>query len=269
MRPFLIATAAMALSLTAMAPARAQGLDNVAAILATAEEHLGQSVGEAALGGSSVYVTAQGTAKLASPLGKPYVVSVQGQAATATGAAQIREAKIDKLRAAAKRFGVEMTVEDASYSLGVGPIAPRVVPPPTPGVPPLPVPPVAPAKLPQMFTTTVSVRFTRPSEAQMPGLLDAIHEAGVETLASTALPPNPLAQVNQFFGIGGPAASAIAPEIWDKASVAAVEAARREAQVLAAAGGRKLGPLRGVMLLTRTSQGDQVTVSVGARFGLE
>lgn len=41
----------------------------------------------------------------------------------------------------------------------------------------------------------------------------------------------------------------------------------RQVLAAAAAGGRKLGPLRQVMLLTRTIQGDAVAVSVGARFG--
>jgi uncharacterized protein YggE len=250
---------AAALSLMAVASARAQGLDDITAVLATGEEQIGQSVGEAALGGSSVYVTARGTAKLPAALAKTYAVTVEGEAPTAVAAAQVRDAKLDKLRAAARRFGVEMTVDDAGYNFGARAAArPFVLP--TPGVP---APPPAPAK--PVFTTTAGVRFTRPSEAQMPAFLDAVHEAGVETFASTTAAPNPFAQAGQLFGFG-PAAPNVDPAVWEKASAAAVEAARRQAQVLAAAGGRKLGPLRQVMLLTRTIHGDAVAVSVGARF---
>ena len=255
---------AASLSLMSTAGARAQALDDVAGILATAEEHIGQTVGEAALGGSSVYVTARGSAKLPAAVAKTYPVLVNGQAPTAVEAAAARDTKIERLRAAAKRFGIAMTVDEPVYSYGVN-IAPRPFVLPTPGAPPAPASPAKPAAA--AFTTTVNVRFTRPPEAQMAAFLDAVHDAGVDTLASTEAAPNPFAQAGQLLGIG-PAAPNVDQAVWDQAAATAVATARKEAAALAGAGGRKLGPLRQVMLLTRTVQGDTVSVSVGARFGL-
>jgi hypothetical protein len=148
---------------------------------------------------------------------------------------------------------------------------------PTTGNPPaIQIPPVSPPA-PQaganaaagQVTARVPVQFTRPSAAQMPAFMDALREAGVDVLPDTNTPANPLAQLTQILGVGSPPASpgAVDEETWTRASAAAIQAARAEAEALAAPAGRHVGTVRQVTLLARTVQNGEATVMVAARFG--
>jgi hypothetical protein len=263
---------AAALSMLACVQARAQGPGDVPAMLAAAEEQLGQGVGEAALGGSSVFVTAKGVARLDAPASRIYAVTIEDEGVTATDAAKGRDAKLDRLRAVAKRFSVEMTPGDYGYTRPNPPVAPirTIIPAPAaaaPGAapPPLAIAPIGgPKPSPRLFTANVAVRFTRPPEASMPAFLDALHDAGVETLnAANIQPNNPV--TTALLGLGA-ASPEVNEAVWTKAAAAAMAAARQQAEVLASAGGRHVGQVRQIIQLARTVQGDQATVMVAARF---
>jgi hypothetical protein len=261
---------AVALCLMSGATARAQDGGDLAGLLAVMQEHFGQSMGEAVLGGQSVFVTARGVAKLPAPAARPYDLQVEAQGPTAVQAARLRDDKVDRLRAVAKRFSLQLTVGEPSYVT-----LPRAVSPPRPAIaatpgatlsPPIQAPGATPA--PQV-TARIPVHFARPPEAQMPAFIDALREAGIETLPDTNGLPNPLAQVTQMLGLGGTAVSSatVDPATWDKASAAAVQAAKSEAEALASPADRHVGALRQVMLLSRSIQGDEAVVTVAARFG--
>ena len=255
-----ILAGAAALSVVFTQGASAQASDGPVGVLAAGVEQLGQSVGEAALGGSSIFVTARGVARIEKPAARIYAVTVEGEGDTAVEAAKQRDAKIDRLRAAAKRFSAEMTLGEGNYGRAPPKVAPIVRPPA--GAPP--TPPAGPA--PPAFTASLAVRFARPPDTAMPAFMDALHEAGVEAFpntTATAAPFNPAA----FLGISSAdAIGAVDQATWDKASGAAVAAARRRAEVLASADGRRVGPMRQVMMLTSQVQGGEAAVTVAARF---
>jgi hypothetical protein len=265
---------AVALCLIGGTAARAQGADDLGSLLAVIQEHFGQSMGEAVLGGQSVFVTAKGSVKLPAPPHRSYDVTVEAQGPTAVQAARLRDDKVDKLKAVATRFSAPMVIGEPSYLANRPVIAPRITLPtgtppvvtvPSPNAPP---PPAGTAAAGQV-TARVPVQFTRPPPAQMPAFLDALREAGVDTLPDTNAAANPLAQLTQIFGLGGaaPTGGMVDEETWSRASAAAMQAARAQAESLAAPAGRHAGAVRQVMLLSRSVQNGEATVSVAARFG--
>ena len=267
---------AVALSLMGGLAARAQGPEDIPGVLALAEEQLGRGVGEAALSGQSLFVTSKGAVKLPAPPTRAYELTVEAQGPTAVQAAKLRDDKVDRLRAVARRFSVQMTEGEPSYLASRSIVATRVNLPATGNPPALQIPPATPPAaqaggntVTNQVTARVPVQFTRPPGAQMPAFIDALREAGIETLPDTNTPANPLAQLTQMFGIGGPPApaSTVDEEIWSRASAAAMQAARAEAEALAAPAGRHVGTVRQVTLLSRTVQNGEATVMVAARFG--
>ena len=261
---------AVALCLIGGGSARAQGAEDLGTLLAVMQEHFGQSMGEAVVGGQSIFVTAKGSAKLGAPAPRAYDLTADAQAPTAVQAAKLRDDKIEKLRAVAKRFSVQMTVGEGSYvTAGRFPLVRPVAT--APGVaPPVQTPPNTPLATPStaQVTARAPVTFVRPPPAQMPAFIDALREAGIETLPDTSAPPNGLAQLTQILGLGGAASSpTVDQETWDRASAAAVQAARAQAEALAGPAGRRVGAVRQIMLLTRGVQGGEATVTVAARFG--
>jgi hypothetical protein len=135
---------AVALSLMGGMAARAQGTEALSGVLVAAGEQLGQGVGEAALGGQSVFVTAKGAVKLPVPPSRPYDLTVEAQGPTAVQAAKLRDDKIEKLRAVAKRFSVQMTEGEPSYLANRSLAAARITLPTTGTPPAIQIPPVAP-----------------------------------------------------------------------------------------------------------------------------
>jgi hypothetical protein len=265
---------AVALCLIGGTAARAQGADDLGSLLAVIQEHFGQSMGEAVLGGQSVFVTAKGAVKLQGLPKRAYELTVEAQGPTAAQAAKLRDDKVEKLREVASRFSAPITVGEPSYVANRAIIAPRInLPAGTPPVVTVPSPngPALPAGAAAagQVTARVPVQFTRPPPAQMPAFLDALREAGVDTLPDTNVAANPLAQLTQILGLGlgAPAAGTADEEAWGRASTAAMQAARAEAEALAAPAGRHVGAVRQVMLLSRSVQNDEATVSVAVRFG--
>lgn len=259
MRP--VAIGALALSIMGGSFARAQGVDDFAGLLAAFEEHFGQSVGEAMVGGQSVFVTAKGVAKIDKPVGRTYGATVEGVAETAVEAAKIRDAKLDKVRALAKRFATELTLGEANYVYGPHFTPPARIVQGSP--PPLPAPVRTPSST---FTVSTPVRFSRLTDAGMPTFLDALHEAGIDNFSNTSAPTNIFSQATETFGFGTVGGD-VDQATWDKAMAAAVSTAKLQAETLASAGGRHVGDLRQVMLLSKSVRGNEATVTVAARFG--
>ena len=57
--------------------------------------------------------------------------------------------------------------------------------------------------------------------------------------------------------------------VWNQATADGVRKARAQAEALAEASGRRLGPVRYVSVLMRSQDGDNALVSVAVRFGFE
>jgi hypothetical protein len=264
---------AMVLSLMGGVAARAQGAEDLPGVLVAAGEQLGQGLGQAALAGQSVFVTAKGSVKLPAPPARVYQLTVQADAPTAVQAAKLRDDKLEKLRAVARRFSVQITEGEPSYLASHTIAAPRVNPS-TSNIPPAfqnpPAnPPQGSSTLTGVVTASVPVQLARPPASSMPAFVDALREAGFDTLSTTNTPANGLAQLGQLFGVGGaPApASSVDEETWNRASAAAMQAARAQAEALAAPAGRHVGQVHQVTLLTRSVVNGEATVMVAVRFG--
>lgn len=270
-----VAVAALALVVLGAESARAQDLSGFAGMIASGEEELGQSFGQAVFAGPSIFVTAKGGAKLPSPLAEAYFVTAMGKSTSAVEAARQMEAKIAQLRQVARRFGVEIQVGQSTYALEVdteeqarlirernaarraaNPNAVQVYAP-EPSEPP-----------PKAFFARTTVRFREPAGTNMPAFLDALRAAGIEDFHGGLQSQSNLfmQRAGEFFGFGS--VENLDESIWRSASEDAIRNARNQAQYLAAASGRGLGEVRQVIVLTRSVSNGEATVSVAVRFGL-
>lgn len=263
---------ALALLLATAASARAQSND-IGATLAAAEEEIGQSVGQAAFAGPSVFVTATGRARLPAPLADAYYVSVKGESASAVQAVHERDQRIASILADARRLGIDAEIGDTNIALGVDPDEQnRLMDARTqrmqaalrehPGVP-LSEPIIQPAKL---FMATTSLRFRSASSTSLATFMDVLHQAGVDEITrGSNLPSVPfIPQRSELMGFGSVAT--LDPAIWKAASEDAMRSAREQAQSLAQAAGRTLGSVRNVMVMTRSIEGGEVVEGLAVRF---
>ncbi len=272
MRGLLICVAAATLL---AGSARAQQADSFAGALAGGANVFGEAIGAAANDRPGILVTGIGHAKLETPA-DVFDVNVDGKAATAVEAAAIRDARLKQLREVAQQFGVTMEIGESAFSMEVDAQAQarqmaefqarRAAAVSHPGTP-LPAFPVDASRSPQLFAARTGVRFTQPSSEKMAAFLDALKTAGVEDL-SGMLNVNPatsmLQQTFQVLGFG--TVGKIDDAIWQKAGEDAIADARRQAQSLAAAAGRTLGPAEQVTYMARSSLGKTVTVAVAVRY---
>ncbi len=264
-----ILQSAIAVSLLLAAPVRAQDVSQFAGLLAAGTEGFGQSVGEAMTAGSSVFVTATGRAELPGPIADAYLVNIEGKSASAVEAARLRDQRLQVARDAAQRFGVEVEPGSASFSREIDQeaqakrnaerMAERAA---HPGVA---VPFTFDEDAPRVFVARIGVRFRTADPKRLPPFLDALTAAGVDNVSGTLGAGGlPFLHSSEVLGFGS--LDRIDPALWDKASRNAVAEARRQAELLAAAGGRQLGDVKQVMLLTRSVQGGAASVTVAARF---
>jgi hypothetical protein len=265
--------AGMALSLVADA---AQAQDTGwPGLLAVASETLGQTLGDAARGGDAIFVTASGKARLPAPLSGSHFVNVEGKAASAVEAAHQREQRLADARRIAGQFGVDMEVGDSTFRHDADPVAEQAenrrqnaeMQAQLRAHPGEPLPPRAPHEPAKLFLARTGVRFRAPDAARLPVFLDALTAAGIDIGGAglNSQIPNFLTSTQEVLGFG--AVEKIDDAIWDKASQAAVGAAHRQAEVLASAAGRRVGPVRQITLLSRTVSSGEATVSLAARFG--
>jgi uncharacterized protein YggE len=253
-------------------PATAQDMSGVAGLLATATEGIGQTVGEAVVGAQSIFVTAQGKARLPGPLAGSYFVNVEGVASKAVDAAKVRDDKLNHLRDVAKQFGVEMTLGESQFSLQPDlPAQNRRIRETAalnashPGV----FLPTNVDDIPKLFHARTGVRFNAPADQRTPEFLDAIRAAGVEDISAdlTSRPgvaTGVFQQASEVLGFG--TVQSISDGVWSEAEATAVRAARVQAAALAVAAGRKIGDVRSILLLSRSIGNGDAVVSVAVRF---
>jgi uncharacterized protein YggE len=267
------------LALSAVASvASAQQADKLAAGVATAMEGFGQSVGESAVSGSSVFVTATGRAPWPATARTWYSTTVDVHDASAVEAARARDGRVAAIEAAARRYGVVTERQSSSFALDSGVTRSKsamvmsalaAAPGSSGGLPAVAVaPPKAPAEPPApRFTAKTTLRFSATDPDRFPEFLDAIRALGVEAISGGPTASNPLSflQNSSLFGQG--VVDKVDDAVWDRASQAAMAEARRQASVLAAAGGRALGEVRQVTALTRDVQGGEASVTLAVRFG--
>jgi hypothetical protein len=254
--------------------AGAQQADKFAAGLATAMEGLGQSVGESAVSGSSVFVTATGHAPWP-PAGRIwYSAIIAAHDASAVDAAHARDGRLVAIETAARRYGVVTERQSSSFAMDSGVTKPKsatvmpALPAASGGPPPSNMAPakiVAETAMPR-FTAKTTIRFAATDPDHLPEFLDAIRAQGVESISGGPTTSNPLnfLQNNSLFGQD--AADKVDEAVWDRASRAARAEARRQAGVLAAAAGRSLGEVRQVTTLSRDVQAGEAGVTLAVRF---
>ena len=257
-----------------------QTSDTFVAGLATALEGVGQAVGDSALGGPSVFVTATGHAPYAASQVAWYQTEVTAHGATASEAASLRDGRVAAIEALGHRHAVTVEVGSSSFMLqndGVTQTRNRIgmvgVAAPPLNVAPAEAGQASPAATPakKSFVARTAVKFAAADPARLPAFLDAASGAGLDNLSGG--PPAPQAlgfyqnPNSEIFGIGR--VEKVDDATWDKASQAAIVEARRQAAVLATAAGRSLSEARQIMSLTRSVAGGEASVTVAVRFALE
>lgn len=273
MRTVVAAVAAVLIA----TPAAAQ---DIAGPVAAAVDQFGQSISESIAGGPGVFVTAQGRAALPSSNGLPLTLTIKGEGATASEAVADRNAQLERVRSAANNFEVAvevgattygisseddiatidwaaMAVADAAEAAAIadGSAAPAAAEPDAPAT--------------RTVTASVQVKLDRPNETRMPAFIDALVDAGVTDLDDSLNGMN-LGQMQPFLALLGlDTARDPGEDIWNAATADAISRARAQAETIAAASGRPLGPVRYVSVLMRSHDGANALVSVAVRFGLE
>jgi hypothetical protein len=265
----LLLGAAMAATLVA-GPALGQGSGDASGAAAAAVEAIGGELARAGVASDSVFVYAHGKVLLAGSTTEELALTAQvaRRSPTAAEAVRLRDAAVEAIRSAAVRYGVRWELASSAVSLGPQPIrfGAQAIPMPPPMVAPRPgaAPGAASAPpAPPQFEAQATVRLGLPAGPRQGAFLDEVHAAGADSISQqTTGSFNPLA------GVLGSAASDVDPKIWDEASRKAIDAARADASVLAAAAGRRLGEARQVYLLSRSAQNGQADVVVAVRFAL-
>lgn len=271
----MIKTFAIAMSVFSLASTSAFAQNNLAASLAPAEEEFGQSIGQAAFAGPSIFVTASGRAKLPAPIADTYYVTVEGKNVSAVAAARDRDAKVAQLLGVAKRLGVDLQIGETGISLDIDTdaqqrlVAERNARRQAQATQPAPLPFMVESTVgtPKIFVAKSSLKFGALSNATLPAFFDAIHAAGVDNI-SHGLPQqiNAFMPNSNFMGFGSVAT--LDDSFWAAASEDAFHSAHAQAKALASASGRSLGPVRQIIVLSRTAEGAEAVESLAVRFGL-
>lgn len=275
-------TAAAALAVAT--PAAAQ---DIAGPVAAAVDQFGQSMAESMTGGPGLFVTAQGEAPLPAATSTPMTVTINGTGKTAVEAVADRNAQLERVRAVANRFDVAMNVGATNYAISETPswltdaaMAPAAIDwdadeasieaaidaaedaaaqgsTPEEGIDA------------RTVTASVQVKLDRPNESRLPGFVDALVEAGVSDLDDSLNGLN-LGAMTPFLSLLGlDTARDPGEAVWNQAAADGVRKARAQAESIAEASGRRLGPVRYVSVLMRSHDGENALVSVAVRFGFE
>ena len=267
-----------ALAIAALAVATPASAQDIVGSVAATVDQFGQSMAESMTGGPGVFVTAQGKTPLPAASATAMTLTLQGKGATAVEAVADRNARLERVRAVANRFDVAVDVGDATYGIGqarpawMGDAASvdafageddmgvAVAAPSANGM----EGPAAPS-----VTASVQIEIDRPNETRLPAFIDALVEAGVTDLQDSLNGLN-LGQFAPFaamlgLNLGGDPGEAV----WLAATADGVARARAQAEAIANASGRRLGPVRYVSVLMRSQDGENAVVTVAARFGLE
>ena len=269
----VIAVAALGLA----SSARAQDAGGFAGLMATAVEGVGQSLGEAATSGSSIFVTGKGYARLTAPLTDAYFVNIEGKAASAVDAARIRDQRLDQLRAVSKRFGVDMEIGESAFSREIDldaqqalirkRNADRAADRHRPFRPSddRHHPARSAARLHRQDRRPVQItRCSAPARLPRRPWRRRGRDQLSEGLGARGGMPNLFSAATEVLGFGS--VQAVDAAIWDKASADAVNNARHQAEVLAAVSGRQVGEVRQILSLAKGVEGDKASVTIAVRF---
>jgi len=283
MKQLVIAATAAALAIAT--PAAAQ---DIAGPVAAAVDQFGQSMAESMTGGPGLFVTAQGEAPLPAAASTPMTVTIKGTGKTAVEAVADRNAQLERVRAIANRFDVAMTIGATNYAIaeanawspasdawatafpdgssdfdGDGDVQVDVE-----LIEPISDDETANSDS-RTVTASVQVKLDRPNESRLPGFVDALVEAGVSDLDDSlnGLNFGPMTPFLSLLGLD--TARDPGEAIWNQATADGVRKARAQAETIAEASGRRLGPVRYVSVLMRSHDGENALVSVAVRFGFE
>lgn len=273
-----LVAAVAAATLAATTPVAAQ---DIAGPVAAAVDQFGQSLAESMTGGPGLFVTAQGEAALPAAASSPMTLTIKGVGRTAVEAVADRNAQLERVRSVANRFDVAMDVGATSYAIGVTPSWLSTDAAMAPAVPdwmgesdeisveliePISDETAAPADS-RTVTASVQVKLDRPNESRLPDFVDALVEAGVTDLDDSlnGLNLGPMTPFLSLLGLDG--ARDPGEAVWNQATADGVRKARAQAEAIAEASGRSLGPVRYVSVLMRSHDGENALVSVAVRFG--
>lgn len=265
--------AAVAAATLFATPAAAQ---DIAGPVAAAVDQFGQGIAESMTGGPGLFVTAQGEAPLPAASVAPMTITIKGTGKTAVEAVADRNAQLERVRSVANRFDVAMEVGATNYSIGEPPswMAPAIAAPidwNDLDADAAEIDAVAEEESSDSPTVTASVqvKLDRPNETRMPQFVDALVEAGVSNLDDSLAGLN-LGAMGPFMSLLGLDVTRDPGEaVWNQAAADGVRKARAQAEAIAEASGRRLGPVRHVSVLMRSQDGENALVSVAVRFGFE
>lgn len=231
---------------------------------ATVAEGMGQGIGEAASGDQSVFVTATGR-ETVSARASDYSVIIEGRAATAVEAAKQHDDRLATIQMLAQKFGVTAEVGTGVFSTEVNAEAePNSTNPARATKARLvhSASVVAAARQDEggvdLFVVRSDVQFKVANPAQLPGFIDALKGAGISGGASNE------ADLTNFIP-----AEMVADSVWDRLSQKAITLALHQAQVLAKAAGREVGDAEQIMVLSKTVQGSQASLTISVRYLLK
>ncbi|MBX9460439.1 MAG: SIMPL domain-containing protein [Brevundimonas sp.] len=271
---------AAAAALAVATPAAAQ---DIAGPVAAAVDQFSQSMAESMTGGPGLFVTAQGEAPLPAAASTPMTVTIKGTGKTAVEAVADRNAQLERVRAVANRFDVTMNVGPTNYAISETPswltdaaMAPAAIDWDADEASiEAAIDAGAQASAPEdaidarTVTASVQVKLDRPNETRLPGFVDALVEAGVSDLDDSLNGLN-LGAMTPFLSLLGlDTARDPGETVWNQAAADGVRKARAQAESIAEASGRRLGPVRYVSVLMRSHDGENALVSVAVRFGFE
>lgn len=276
-----LVTAVAAATLAITTPVAAQ---DIAGPVAAAVDQFGQSLAESMTGGPGLFVTAQGEAALPTAASTPMTLTIKGTGRTAVEAVGDRNAQLERVRSVANRFDVAMDVGATNYAIASaeawmpasdawaaalpgGSDAPDAVVD-VELIEPISDETAASADT-RTVTASVQVKLDRPNESRLPDFVDALVEAGVTDLDDSLNGLN-LGAMTPFLSLLGLDGARDPGEgVWNQATADAVRKARAQAEAIAGASGRSLGPVRYVSVLMRSHDGENALVSVAVRFGFE
>jgi len=270
--------AAVAVAALFATPVAAQ---DIAGPVAAAVDQFGQGLAESMTGGPGLFVTAQGEAPLPAAASTPMTVTIRGTGETAVEAVAERNAQLERVRSVANRFDVAMDVGATNYSIGeampdwltADTTMAAVVDWEDPDaaadrIEAVANEPMASADT-RTVTASVQVKLDRPNESRLPEFVDALVEAGVNNL-DDSLNGLTLGAMTPFLSLLGLDPTRDPGEaVWNQATADGVRKARAQAEAIAEASGRSLGPVRYVSVLMRSHDGENALVSVAVRFGFE
>ncbi|HYD26423.1 SIMPL domain-containing protein [Brevundimonas sp.] len=277
-----VAAATLAIVTPVAAPVAAQ---DIAGPVAAAVDQFGQGMAESMTGGPGLFVTARGEAPLPAAASSPMTVTIRGSGKTAVEAVADRNAQLERVRSVANRFDVAVEVGATSYAIAEAeawtmdsaisaidwsdPVLAADAA--ADAVEDAAAAPAAAdgASDTRTVTASVQVKLDRPNESRLPEFVDALVEAGVTNLDDSLNGLN-LGAMAPFVSLLGLDATRDPGEpVWHQATADGVRKARAQAEAIAEASGRRLGPVRYVSVLMRSHDGENALVSVAVRFGFE